>query len=491
MYKSGILTINTFAKGIADSPFQGIPVMQNCEIFESPGALKVAQTLIDYLAPIGANGIPVKKITSSIGDEFILVRKPGTSSLFKNGVNFTNVAGEAWDMIEYEGFIIISSTTGLAAYGTTQTTAYFSNFQTGFTNQYYMKLLVGQDGILYVTNGAYIASLTDLTYVSSSVAPTTTLNLQALKLKYGRYAVTIQELGKNIMVGTQGGSSWSARGAQRVADIFPWNRQPGTLGNPGLADLPIILNECGVHAMLSDGNIMYVVAGTRGNVYKTDGTAVVKMKRIPWTLSKSYNQSIGCYPNSIMMNANNNLLIGISVFSGVAQGIGVYEMSVQGTYPITLKHAISANEIGFLSGNDQDTVFIGYIIGLLSFGVLKTAGSFYNDYSSYFESEIEVVGTDQIRKAFEHCSFVSAKPFANSHGVKVWYRLDGVSDYIDLCEFTYDEIDQLEAKYQMSYTKDAPTEGAVIIQLKVGIKQDNQAAPAPLWDLELLQINLW
>lgn len=484
MDKNGTIVIGEWQKGVAQSPYYGFGSIKNCEVFEQPGVLKISNSLINKYN--SESGIPVKTLKSSVGDTFELFRvEGGTSYLKKNGVNFTNVAGDAWDMIEYKGYLIISSTTGLHAYGTTTSTAYFSNFQTGLTSNYYIKMLVGQDDKVYLTNGNAIATITNFVAGTFSVAPTCTLTLVALDLKDGQYATTIEELGTKIMIGTQGGGSWSARGSQRVANIYPWNRQAGTLGNPGLADLPIKLNECGVHAMKTVGNILYVFAGTRGNFYKTDGTSCIKIGRIPWTQTKGFNSSISYYPNALELSPNNNLLIGVSTYAGAVDGTGVYEINIDSKNEVVCKYSLPQSIIGTIGTNELDTIFVGYQTGS-TYGLKYTIGNPYADFSAEVESQVYIVGTATGKKTFQHIDFTLGKPLTDQQSLKLYYRKNTETSYTLIGTYSFSTLGA-----KLAHEDKAAIADAQIVQFKVQLAQDNLASPPPDWDLELINIRVW
>jgi len=485
MDKNGIITIGDWQKGTAESPYYGFGSIKNCEVFETPGALKIGNSLIPKLSNL--QYIPVAYLKASSGDEFVLLSNDGigTSTLYKNGVSLTNVAGQAWDMVEYKGYLIISSSVGLHAYGITTATAYFNTFKSGLTSVYYIKMIVGQDDKVYLTNGNSVATITNFVAGGFAVAPTCTLTATALDLKDGQYAVTLEELGTKIMIGTQGGGSWSARGSQRVANIYPWNRQAGTLGNPGLADLPIKLNECGIHAMKSVNNILYVVAGTRGNIYKTDGTSCVKIGRLPWTQDRSYATSICAFPNAIELSSNNNLLVGISPYSGNVENTGVYEINIDGKNEIVLKHTKNSSSIGVIATNALDTVFVGFQTGS-TFGLDYTIGNSYGDYSAMAESQVYIVGDAIKKKTFQHIDFTLGKLFTNQQKIRLSYRKNTEVGYTLIGEFTHAALGAI-----LAYEYKASIADCQIVQFKVELSQDDLAAPPPLWDLELLSVRVW
>lgn len=486
MYKNGVITFSDWQKGQADSPYVGHAIIRNCEIFEKPGALKISRKLgLD----ITTAGIPVAFVNASDGDKYVLTTNgAGTSTLYKRGVALTNISGTAWDMVEFKGYLIISSSAGLSCYGISTSTAFFSLFKTGFTSTHYIKMLVGQDSILYLTNGPYIASVNPSTWTDGtfSVAPTCTINYQALNLPAGIYAVTMVELGKNLLIGTQAGSSWSARTAQRIANIYPWDRVSTSF------NLPVRIAEAGIHAMISINNTIYFLAGTAGNLYVTDGTSYRKARRLPWTVNKAYGNSVSFYPNAITTNAMGNLLIGASINGGVATQLGVFETELtSGNYITVLKNTISTGNftgisIGCITVLETNKIYVGWQDGS-SYGLdVISSDATYTGYKAIAESEVFLVADTLGKKSFTNIQFLLGNPLSASQGLKLYYRKNLSDDYTPIGTYTFATLGAV-----VSFPDRASISDAEIIQLKVELLSDSQASPPPTLDLELMSVSVW
>lgn len=481
MYKDGVLTITDWQKGQAQSPFLGFPTIRNCEVFDNPGIVKISKQLQDDPLYGGFGALPIKRIRASNGAEFLLTQ----NALFRNGASINSFVTTAYDMVEYKGYIIVSFAGGLFAYGL-NTLRLTNNFKTGLNTAYYIKLLVGQDDILYITNGQNIASLTNFVAGTPSTDPTATLNTSAIDLPDGQYAVTMAELGRNLMIGTQGGTNWSQRGNQRIANIYPWDRKSPSF------NIPVQIQEAGVHAMLSVNNVLYVCAGTAGNVYVTDGTSYRKIVRLPWSQDRNISNSVSYFPNSITTNVNNNLLIGVSSGTGSQDQLGIYEISLSDGFPVVLKNTPEFYlpgdniQIGFVDTSSQGETYVGYGKGT-NYYAEKTLFNAYVGFKAVIESPLYRVGTSNSKKTFQHMEFTLAKPLTFQHEIRFSYRKDTQSDYVDIGTFSFADLGS-----KISHLFSAHIASAEVLQIKIELNQNEYTSPNPTnWDLELLTVRLW
>lgn len=480
--KNGVLTISDWTKGIGASPYVGFSMLKNCDIFDTPGVLKGS---LKTSLQTSTSGIPVARVKASNGDVYVLVRvEGGTSYLLKNGTSLTNVTGDAWDMIEYKGYLIIASGTVLSCYGTTNSTAFFDSFKTGLSTGYYHKLLVGQDDIVYIANGNTVATLTSFVAGTFAVAPTATLSTSALDLPEGEYISTLAELGRFLAIGTHGGGSWSAAGSQTRANVILWDRVSSSF------NLPVKLNEQGVHAMVSSNNQLYVIAGTLGNIYRVDGSSYNLLKRIPW-MKDNRTSSVFVYPNSLAINQNGNLLAGLSLYSGSSSDLGIYEVDLHSSDHATcLKHTTSTTSsntsIGFVQPEYNDRLYVGWGSGS-SFGVDYTTTLVpYTSYGTVAESPLYQVSSGYSKKTFQNIAITLGKPLVSAQNIRVSYRYNLYDDYTVLGTWGYSTYGTVSTITDSISITDAES-----LQIKIEIDQDMTASPVPAYVVELLSLNFW
>ena len=191
-----------------------------------------------------------------------------------------------------------------------------------------------------VVLGRYIFSIEEVagqTFDPSSSA-TYTFTKQALDLPENYRIKCLAELGNNLMIGTWQGT---AINQIREADIFPWDRSSVSFGQP--ID---VKGEFGVHAMLNSGNILTVLAGVEGVVYRCDGANAYQIARLPQDLSGG--KYIEYYPDSIM-NYKRKVYFGTGIVTGAGflEDMGVYSLMPTGKGTVlNLEHLISTGRDG-------------------------------------------------------------------------------------------------------------------------------------------------
>lgn len=474
MDKNGVLTIGDWQKGQADSPYLGFSLIKDCEVFETPGVLKIANRLVSSFTPAS---LPTCRLNTSSGT--FIGTEGGT--LYRNGVSFQTGLGFIYDIAEYKDYLYVTHGTSISRYGPLSVAPTWSaGWATGLAAGYYKKMLVGKDDAVYVTNGGLIGKINNSGWTSN-----------ALDLPEGQYACTLAELGKDLMIGTHAGSNWFDRINYRVANIYPWDRVSSSVR------LPVTLNESGVHQLLSDNNRLYIVAGIRGNVYVTDSTNYVKIKRLPWNQSRNFGASVKFYPNAITMSNNNSLLIGTSTASdaygstGSSARHGVYEIQLTSGYPTVFKHTASDGTFGsattfatgVLSLGAGDDLYMGWQSGS-SYGFDTTDFRMYPDYAAVAESQLFEVGTRLERKTFQNIEFVLGKPLTTGQEIRISYRKNLTASYTTIGTFTFATLGAV-----ISHNTNALISEAELVQIKVEITQPIIASFGE--NIELLRVRLW
>ena len=412
-------------------PIMGFGLLQNAEVFENKGlalskrGLAVSNKL--------ANALPIAEVVDQYGNVYHATSITSSGSVYKNSTNqIITTLGNIYDIKIYKNYLWVryevGGTSNLGAYGPLNSASaqWFAGISTAFTTSVWGQLVVGQDDYLYSTNGNYIARI----HVDSSgtvgVAPTiagANTSLTALDLKDGEVATTLCEYGTKLMTGTVSGK------------IYPWNRQAGTLGNPGLADLPVDFNENGIWQLYSHANKLYVTAGRNGNVYISDGTNFRKMALIPFTGERPF---VSYYPNAITISEKGTLLIGNVSTNGVAE-CGVWELLDTGevclAYTLsTGKTSLSNIGIGFLRTNKSSgNLSVGWYNGATD-GVDEDTTT---QATYYIESPLIRVGTYNKKKTFEHIEFTLANLMTTGDTITISYRKNTTDSYTTIGTWTF------------------------------------------------------
>lgn len=128
------------------------------------------------------------------------------------------------------------------------------------------KAIVGQDNITYFCDDRYVGSIKENagSVFDPANAATYTYNNQALDMPQGEITDWLEELGVNLLIA-----------GQQYDKIYPWDRTSDSY------NLPLTVPEKGVFRLKNLGSTIYILAGTRGNIYTTQGTYVKFFVKIP------------------------------------------------------------------------------------------------------------------------------------------------------------------------------------------------------------------
>lgn len=420
MYKDGILTINEWYKGMVSHPIAGFGLIENAEVFTDKGLIKPSKGFA--VSNRLADGLPIAFVIDEYGNSYWATR----TTVYKNNSAIITSLTNIYDIKIYKNFLFVRYNTSIGAYGelNSGSATWTASISSSFSTDAWGQLCVGQDDYLYSTNGNYIAKIS-VDSVALNI-PTCTVTLTALDLPNGQKSRTIVEYGTKLAIGTEQGR------------IYTWNRQAGTLGNPGLADLPVNFQENGVWALLSHKNILYVVAGRNGNVYRSDGTNFNKLAEIPFTLSGG-RAFVSYYPNAIAINSNGNLLVGNVSTNGITQA-GVWEIDNNGA---VVFHKLSTGKtsnnnigVGFIFLNTSDnSIYTGWYNGA-SDGIdensLTPAGTTYT-----FESPLFRAGNARTKKTFQHIDISLPDTLTPGESTTFSYRKNSSDDWTTIDTLSY------------------------------------------------------
>lgn len=488
MDKNGVITISDWQKGQVKHPIYGFGLLKNVEIFENPGIAKLKNRAV-LRSTITPDQLPIAEVTDIYGNIYTLTGETGAGKFYKNGTVIQSGLANAWDLVIYKDYVWVRHSTVMSCYGPISIVGadWFGNVATGFNGSYNGQLLVGQDDFLYSGNGNYVARIEVTASGVSGVAPTLSTNLTALDLPDGQYVSSLEEYGTKIVIGTHGGSSYSSRGNSNSARLYAWNRQLGTLGNPGLADLPIIFNENGVNAIKQHANKLYVSAGTQGNIYVTDSTNYIKIATLPYTKDGViYTSSV--YSNALEISPQGNLLVGLSGDFNESVKTGIYEINISDpSYPISYRTPTSTNtgtiKIGFINSVSYQTLNVGWSNGS-SYGVDETDFRMYASYGGVIESQLIKVGSYNSKKTFQHIEWSLAEPLVSGQNIRISYRKNSREDWTVTSTWGFATTGAV-----MSFEDVAAIADCEYIQLKIELDQSLTTLYG--YNLQLISVRIW
>ncbi len=454
MYKDGTLKISDWYKGMVKQPIAGFGLIENAEVFENKGLVVPKKGLATTNQVV--DGLPLAFVIDIYGNTYHAT----ATTIYKN-TNNNIITGLTLvrDIKIYKNYLWIRYGANIGAYGPLDSgsATWFPALITSFDSNYAGQLVVGQDDYLYTTNGNLISKLEVTASGTVGVAPTIIVNT-ALDLPDGQYTTCITEYGTKIAVGTDKGR------------IYTWNRQAGTLGNPGLADLPVVFNENAIYQLYSYQNRLYVTAGRNGSIYISDGTNFRKLATIPFTErfitgsgQTAYIQPQVTYnPNAIAISAKGNLLVGNVSTNTVAES-AVWEIQDSGEVILAYKLATGKTSasgigIGFIYGYGLNQLFVGWYNGT-SDGIDENTTTFAN---VTIESPLIRVGSYNKKKSFEHIEWTLADTLSIGDQITVSYRKNTSQSYTAINTWTYATLGEIASFEDIAGIVDCE-----FIQLKV------------------------
>lgn len=458
MDKNGNITISNPQKGIANSAILGNEAIIGCEIFDEPGVLKIQSALeadssqINNTGYMTISGVPVADVSNynsvNAVQRTVLTESGQLMSVSNADFLMASNLSQGWDVCIWNSMYTVVSYAqsgtgyiGVIYHDPSTSSASWHAAKVGsLTGVYAIKLLMGQDGYMYFTNGQYIGKITDITGGSS---PTVTSTSNALDLKKGIYAVSMAELGSRLMIGTQRGYSYSQRHNFTGADIYPWDRVSSSF------NLPVRVNENGMNAMISHQNQIYFSAGNDGNIYVTDGTNYQKVKRLPFNRSGFYVASSWVYLNGMCVSQRGNLLVGLSANydANSPTTTGIWEIALQQGYPTHLPYFSRDNNLGQTSNVrfgsvrvlDDNNLAIGVQSGS-TYELSKTATTLNTSYTAKWRTEMFMVGTRKSRKSYSNLEFLLTRPLLANQGIKISYRKNLQDDFTVIGTWDYSTL---------------------------------------------------
>ena len=275
--------------------------------------------------------------------------------------------------------------------------------------------LVGQDNIIYYCDDRYIGSIQEKTgqVFDPSSGATYTWTSQALDLPQGEVSEWLEELGANLLIA---GVSYNK--------IYPWDRTSSSFA------LPLLVPENAVKRIKNIGSVVYILAGTKGNIYSTQGTYVKLAKKLP---DYATNNASAVQVNPITWGGigarNGALIFGVGVQT--SGNSGVWMMYEDGRLLIdNMPTTGSANVTAIYA--DNDFYFIGYAGGADKHGSTR-----YVSFEGVCQSPLYRVANKTEKGTYSVLEIQIAKPAASGN-VRIGYRGDESSSFTTLATFTAD-----------------------------------------------------
>lgn len=305
---------------------------------------------------------------------------------------------------------------------------------------YEHQAIVGTDDVLYFCNGTTIGSILAPTgqFFNKSDFKTQKFNYAAVTIPLTDIANWIVNFSDSILIGGNNA-------------LYPW----GAFRNPQALsyDTPIPAPE-NVAKMVNIMNVVYIFAGSKGNIYQANGFSMSIMKKIPDSFLGTIDPT---WVIGGVMFHRNKLFFGALGTSqdGSTKVCGVFSLVlIGGSTQFTLESAgaityESQNSYGSspTAGNDATNILIDNNYGVLSSSSVQTdnyisawfnssvGGADYNDttlwdnYQPSVESDLIPVGTYLQPRTFENVEFKLDRPMKNGDSIKLYYRTNFTDGY--------------------------------------------------------------
>lgn len=426
------LEIKDFQSGIGFSPHVGFGDMRNLDIYTKPGVIRINNALVKQSGTVVVTlpqwFVKNPKNTSEI---FALDSAQKVYHSTDSGATWTlltgNNSGNGQGLAIWKDYLIVPRNTTLDLYGPLSSSpGWVLSFQTIDSDTIWHPLIVSKnDGNLYGGAGRFIFKL--LETVGSTFDPgnaaTYTFDQQALDLLENYRVKCLVELGENLMIGTWMGSNTFDF---KIADIFPWDRNADSFGDP------ISIAENGINSMVVIASSIYIAAGVQGKIYVSNGIQVSDeaIAQIPYSIADlEGGKYLEILPGA-MVNHKGRLHFGVSAVNGNGAG-GVWSLrKTSKGYVLNFDNLISTGNdgsvnvltIGALLSMTQDVLLAGWVDNTTC-GIDRTdLSNRYSSYSAYAESPFFKVGDLAAKEALTDIQEQLVKVLQTNEGVRLKYR---------------------------------------------------------------------
>tara|TARA_R100000365_G_C2725702_1_gene57064 strand:- start:55 stop:1044 length:990 start_codon:yes stop_codon:yes gene_type:complete len=327
---------------------------------------------------------------------------------------------------------------------------------------------IGQDDVVYMTDGRYIASLQEVPgqTFNASDSNTYTWNDQALDLPDGYVASTLEELGTYLVIGTYYTEVLN-RGNR--AELYPWNRTAASF------NIPMRTKGNGVWQTIAKGNLLYSIVDRRNlKLYASNLTAFELQREL-----RRIDEDLTLHPDAIEI-VDEEILCGIG--DGNAENLGIYSFR-DGV--MQLRNVLSPGatniEIGSVISIGDRQLLASWKYGS-TYGVDIINTTRTTSYTTMLDSPLYTVGDALNPFSFAQIDVLLARKLSTGQGVRVSYRTSLDADFAPLHTFdftTYQAVSSMNASSSL--------DGVTTIQLRIELTAaaDSDATP------ELLSLTLF
>lgn len=483
MFKNGVLTINydTWKDGIAPSPYSGLADLRNADIYTKPGALlcgfkatKESGTTVTDM-PVQIVYDDKDDISYAVDESGVVYRRvSGTWSQLATGKGDKG-------MILWKRHLLVFDNASIDVYAidTDSWTNTWQSFAEGTRGGVSLvhTALHAQDDVLYITDGKFIASLTEASGATfdPGTGATFTWNNQALDLPDDYVASTLTEFGDSISIGTYFGA---AKNRGNRADSFFWS--PTSNAGAFTFDDTKLVKGNGVWQSITQGNVFYqIIDRSSGRIYASNLSEYQlerEIRNIP------YSSNVLDLHHGAIDIIDDQILFGVGSNNSGVNNLGVYGFKNR---TLHLQNTTSAGdtrvEIGAVEGIDGNQYLIGWNDGTNS-GIDLVDDTRMDSYGTSMTTPIYTIGTALEDASLTQINVNLGKPLASGQGVRVSYRENLSDSFTTMHTFDFDTYGAVSQMNQPSTISSASQ-----IQLKVEMTANTSSTDTP----ELISIDLY
>jgi hypothetical protein len=444
------IIVNSFYKGMASSPYVtdgAVANSVNLDIFSYYGIARLNyKTTWQSTGGFAAfAGIPLWTVNDTVDSSILYVLDSthylgysANSGLTwaglahgNDGGGQTPSAGVGNGMIAWKGYLVIVGNTTIDFKNLTSGTWYNKKVLT-LTNsfQWHNCFVSKNDGNLYIADKNILHKISEV--AGQAFDPTdagTYSSTDYLTLPTDYQIRCIEERGVYLLCGTYKTNN------NLDCAIFPWDRTSTTW------NMPYFFPENGVQAMKNIGGMVYAIVGTSGKLYSVSESGYQYLDKLPFDWFG--NNYINVYPDSMGV-LKGNLCFGLSAGTGglTIPKYGLYSWNGK----FNLEHIISSgntsnvivgtflpmgNNAGVIGWRDTDFATSNWGVDLIS------SNNKYTAYTGYFETLLYKVGTKYNPGNIKNVEIQLSKPLTSGDGIKIEYRRDVNSAYIEYETIAY------------------------------------------------------
>ena len=266
-----------------------------------------------------------------------------------------------------------------------------------------------QDNIIYFCDDRYVGMIKEAsgsTFDPATGSTYTGTTNNALDLPVREIANWLEEIGANLLIA---GNTFDK--------VYPWDRISDSFS------LPLPVPENVIDKLKNIGNIVYILAGTVGNIYQTQGTYVRHFKKIPEYISNNAGTILS---NPVtwggIAQKDGGLLFGVG--TQTSGNSGVYLLYPDGRLIMdNMPSTGSARATALYARNDL------YSIGYASGGDDFNSVARYAAFETVIHSQLYRVATKTEKATYSNLEMIIAKPVAGH--VRIKYRTDITATFGD------------------------------------------------------------